>query len=462
MVSIKLFWNNELRRLSSNNELNYGSLISIAKQLFPALECYTELHFAWTDEEDDNVLLSSEQELHEAVRVMTEDMGGSAKFDIIPISNKDPETTGATAVKVSHLRVTCDECGVCPILGSRFKCAVREDFDLCESCELKKSQPHPMIKIYSPDQAPVAIFVSVNDEGKAFENQSVPGYNVPPHTEHHQPHHHRHQRGPPHHPHHPSSCHQPPPCHPHGPWRGGRGRWGHCHPQGRWGPKHGRGWRKFLDETLSTVSGYASVAVDLARSAEAHLPTVPTSTPQPQSEESFAESEMVKAAMELSLHSTGEEETKYSETVSEQSTVIPTMVMKEDHPEPMDITTPTEPVTESVIPSMQAAIPYTEEVTPSSAMTEWELVNTLQRDVANTTPTLVTDQSQDMQTQHEEEWTTELELLANMGFYDTKACVAALNKFSNPSVYQQRKEDKNVEPSMNGMQRVIDALLSDV
>jgi len=53
--------------------------------------------------------------------------------------------------------VTCDECGMSPIVGIRYKCAVREDYDLCEKCERSKLQPYPMVKIVNPDQAPQAL-----------------------------------------------------------------------------------------------------------------------------------------------------------------------------------------------------------------------------------------------------------------------------------------------------------------
>lgn len=52
-----------------------------------------------------------------------------------------------------HHGVACDECGCNPIHGSRFKCTVRNDFDLCAVCESKTpTQPFPMMKLYTPEQ----------------------------------------------------------------------------------------------------------------------------------------------------------------------------------------------------------------------------------------------------------------------------------------------------------------------
>jgi len=43
--------------------------------------------------------------------------------------------------KVSHVGVTCDQCGQTPIVGLRYKCQTCLDYDMCESCE--KSNKHP-------------------------------------------------------------------------------------------------------------------------------------------------------------------------------------------------------------------------------------------------------------------------------------------------------------------------------
>lgn len=49
---------------------------------------------------------------------------------------------------------SCDKCNVYPIIGIRYKCSFRSDYDLCEKCEATTG-PHPygMIKIRNPNQA---------------------------------------------------------------------------------------------------------------------------------------------------------------------------------------------------------------------------------------------------------------------------------------------------------------------
>ena len=50
---------------------------------------------------------------------------------------------------MEHPGVSCDGCDG-PVIGMRYKCAVRADYDLCEACIISKPQAHPMMKILSP------------------------------------------------------------------------------------------------------------------------------------------------------------------------------------------------------------------------------------------------------------------------------------------------------------------------
>ena len=44
--------------------------------------------------------------------------------------------------KVKHLGVKCDQCGIKPIVGCRYKCSVCPNFDFCEECEKKYASEH--------------------------------------------------------------------------------------------------------------------------------------------------------------------------------------------------------------------------------------------------------------------------------------------------------------------------------
>jgi len=77
--------------------------------------------------------------------------------------DEDEEEEVSPAV---HARIICDGCGCNPIVGVRYKCAVRDDFDLCESCEAsgQHDMGHPMLKIKTPAQAPAAIMVVLKED----------------------------------------------------------------------------------------------------------------------------------------------------------------------------------------------------------------------------------------------------------------------------------------------------------
>ena len=61
------------------------------------------------------------------------------------------------------MNVACDGCGVCPIVGPRYKCSVRKNFDLCSKCEERGEHPYAFLKINNPGQAPTAIQVVLDE-----------------------------------------------------------------------------------------------------------------------------------------------------------------------------------------------------------------------------------------------------------------------------------------------------------
>lgn len=61
--------------------------------------------------------------------------------------------------EVIHYGYTCDGCNMSPIKGIRYKCSVRNDYDLCEACEEKIDVAYPMIKIRDPQKKPADVIV---------------------------------------------------------------------------------------------------------------------------------------------------------------------------------------------------------------------------------------------------------------------------------------------------------------
>jgi next-to-BRCA1 protein 1 len=70
--------------------------------------------------------------------------------------------------KIIHRGVTCDGCGISPIVGCRYKCAICPNFDFCENCEKKyaKLHSHPMAQIANPDIKLFSIKCSLKEEFK--------------------------------------------------------------------------------------------------------------------------------------------------------------------------------------------------------------------------------------------------------------------------------------------------------
>ena len=176
MISLKLSYLGVFRRISiteaqAGAEL-YSRLILIAARLFEIQPSF--IRFGWTDEDGDFVVLDSHVELEEALRVMRSIQPSNKlcfNFEVLAKPTSIPSEQKAKTKPV-HDKVCCDECNMCPIVGTRYKCSVRQNYDLCENCESAKSQPYAMIKIYKPEQSPAAIFIAVNDDNNVNMNQS--------------------------------------------------------------------------------------------------------------------------------------------------------------------------------------------------------------------------------------------------------------------------------------------------
>lgn len=162
MYAIKLSFNNELRRVPCANPITYEELLETAKRVFPPLHDGSDFFFKWYDDEGDEIVLSSNDELQDAFQCMKSENRKTFRFEICMSNSKSiPATAAATADLQVHKHVTCDGCGMFPLLGVRFKCAVRENYDLCASCEAKTEKAFPMIKIYNTQQEPAAIVVNL-------------------------------------------------------------------------------------------------------------------------------------------------------------------------------------------------------------------------------------------------------------------------------------------------------------
>lgn len=159
MATLKLTYNDEVRRVSlekrESKRFSFAELRHQAVSLFPDL-VEVDFVFSYTDDEGDRVNVSSDVEVFEALRILKEQERGYLKFHITS------SVSGSVCENQSeHRGITCDQCGMSPIIGSRYKCTVRYDFDLCEGCEAKVEQPYPMLKYYQPNEGPAGSEVDV-------------------------------------------------------------------------------------------------------------------------------------------------------------------------------------------------------------------------------------------------------------------------------------------------------------
>lgn len=194
MTSIKLSYNGEFRRVhlggqtrESAPRLTLQELKEKAEQVYSELKGQS-LVFSWIDEDGDTIKFSSNEELQDAINYYTSDRKNVLKFSVTTANGNEGKAVRED--KIIHSNVRCDECNMNPLIGVRYKCSVRDNYDLCEKCESASPQPYPMIKIYSPDQAPLAILIAVKDD-----DRGRPGRHHPPFG-HVRPHHMFGGRGP--------------------------------------------------------------------------------------------------------------------------------------------------------------------------------------------------------------------------------------------------------------------------
>ena len=63
------------------------------------------------------------------------------------IGNKSKLNTKILKNNTIHNGIICDNCGISPIVGIRYKCIECDDFELCEKCEKTNTHPHLFYKI---------------------------------------------------------------------------------------------------------------------------------------------------------------------------------------------------------------------------------------------------------------------------------------------------------------------------
>ncbi|XP_013792674.1 sequestosome-1-like [Limulus polyphemus] len=157
VLTIKAFYQKEgtekteIRRfLTTEGVFNsYTNLCEKISKVFPQLTGKA-IHLAWRDSEGDEIIMSSDEELAEAIAQAENDL---LKVHIyLNVKDEPSMKKQSGGEKVVHPNVTCDKCDK-QVKGYRYKCLRCNDFDLCEDCHAQDAHPgHDMIKITSPVQ----------------------------------------------------------------------------------------------------------------------------------------------------------------------------------------------------------------------------------------------------------------------------------------------------------------------
>merc|ERR1711963_874828 len=132
----------ELRRILVDRDV-VTSFCYLQEKLclvFPQLK-QKNFSVQWTDQEGDVITITDDEQLGIAVT----EMDGPVYKLFVKAKDVARTTTDTTAV---HAVIVCDGCEMTPIKGTRYKCLVCADFDLCALRESEGKHPqHNMIKL---------------------------------------------------------------------------------------------------------------------------------------------------------------------------------------------------------------------------------------------------------------------------------------------------------------------------
>merc|ERR1712173_119020 len=132
----------ELRRILVDRDV-VTSFCYLQEKLclvFPQLK-QKNFSVQWTDQEGDVITITDDEQLGIAVT----EMDGPV-YKLFVKAKEVARTT--TDTMVVHAEIVCDGCEMTPIKGTRYKCLVCADFDLCALCESEGKHPqHNMIKL---------------------------------------------------------------------------------------------------------------------------------------------------------------------------------------------------------------------------------------------------------------------------------------------------------------------------
>ncbi|CAH4030961.1 unnamed protein product [Pieris brassicae] len=157
------FWNEndkpEVRRFGIDKSVvtSFQYLNAKLQDIFPKLKGKT-FSVLWKDEEGDDVMISSDDEIMIALTSMSDDLKKLYVYCKDPEEQQNECDIVITAVadnaqsssNIMHNGVVCDGCNS-PVTGFRYNCTYCDDYDLCSKCEAAGMHPeHCMVRVPVP------------------------------------------------------------------------------------------------------------------------------------------------------------------------------------------------------------------------------------------------------------------------------------------------------------------------
>merc|ERR1712004_521573 len=140
----------ETRRFQVDKEVA-SSLVYLKQKIaaiFPELR-RSEPVLSWVDEDGDEVVVTSDEELQVALTALTGPVY-KLKAKVADKANDEGHPGIARGGQAHHHGVVCDGCDG-PVAGPRHKCLVCPDYDLCATCEARGLHVHhKMIRLPAP------------------------------------------------------------------------------------------------------------------------------------------------------------------------------------------------------------------------------------------------------------------------------------------------------------------------
>merc|ERR1712013_211415 len=149
-VTLSKWEEQETRRFQVDKEVA-SSLIYLKQKIaaiFPELR-RSEPVLCWVDEDGDEVVVTSDEELQVALTALTGPLY-KLKAKVADKANDEGHLGMARGGQAHHHGVVCDGCDG-PVAGPRYKCLVCLDYDLCATCEGRGLHAHhKMIRLPAP------------------------------------------------------------------------------------------------------------------------------------------------------------------------------------------------------------------------------------------------------------------------------------------------------------------------